>query len=952
MSKPLCFTISLFSAILITTSSGIAQIQDSSRSGTVAGVIADSAYKYSLQFASVALYSNDSILISYQLADDEGKFRFAHLPVDVTLTLRAFNVGYFLKLVKFRIPRSSPILNLDIIKLSRNYNELQEVIVNSIIPVRMKGDTLEFNANAFKLDKNAVAEDLFKQLPGVTVWADGSITVNGKVVNQVLVDGRPFFGKDPRIAIQNIGKSAIDKVQIYQNVNSNNILDSITSVNIKLKKNDNAGYFGKIEAGIGTDSRYANSANINLFKKRSQIGIAAGSNNVNKIANDVNIFLKNSTYKDGAPIGSYQSDFTIPGINRTYSAGIIFQQDFQTQVNNAKKNLLDGSYYFNKIDNNTTKEIQSTTAVGTGSVQYLNSNSIQTSSNTPHRVDVNYLKKRINSELKIAAFGSSVVFSDQNSEVSTLMNESKIVQSKSTTGFNYSGSLNKIVAALNYNKVKNTINTSRIPGDFQFSYAFGYGDFSTNRASKSSFVSVMDMLQNKSFDRNYVLSGADYRHTFNASFGDLSKLLFGYKTKVLSGLGLFIENFSEIIRHNEISRVGDFDSTQKLYVVNRNITENSNFTTFNTIPGLRISKTFSRSFEARYQKVVFFNAHIQNQFFQLNSNSTQSFRNFSFDYSKFVPLVDFGYSNYQYGEYQDIYNAKFKISVDYPTVAQLAPLIDSLNLYRIKLGNRGLRPANQKELLLSFEHNSFRSKNTFKYRLEGRIGFFNDGFSDSIIVDNLGRSSYYTVNANGRNYVRISGSLNKAFVFPRHNQLQFAFFPSLSTEQIPSSSNNVWNIYRSINFQNAVDVLYTYRDVMSFNLRQSVSLYSTKQESSPSTTFRSTLIETTAGLNFTVTRKLSTGSNIKFSVNKLSNQTQTKFSILNINAGYRFLKNNNLEIKFWAMDLLHQNTGIANYGDGYKLSTESTNVLQQYFIVSLSYFPRKFGKSGNGNVKN
>ncbi|QEC73518.1 Plug domain-containing protein [Arachidicoccus ginsenosidivorans] len=101
----------------------------------------------------------------------------------------------------------------------------------------MNGDTLEFNADAFHLDPNAVAEDLLRKLPGVVVWGDGTITVHGREVSRVLVNGKPFFGGDTKVATQNLPKKAVEKVQVYQqSKNKDNPLDSITEVNIQLKK--------------------------------------------------------------------------------------------------------------------------------------------------------------------------------------------------------------------------------------------------------------------------------------------------------------------------------------------------------------------------------------------------------------------------------------------------------------------------------------------------------------------------------------------------------------------------------------------------------------------------------------------------------------------------------------------------------------------------------------------
>src|SRR5690606_38744277 len=96
--------------------------------------------------------------------------------------------------------------------LAKSQGIMDEVVVKAVMPITMNGDTLEINPAAFKLDSNAVVEDMLRRVPGVTMWGDGTITVNGQKVNNVYVDGKPFFGSDPAVATQNLPKNAIEKI--------------------------------------------------------------------------------------------------------------------------------------------------------------------------------------------------------------------------------------------------------------------------------------------------------------------------------------------------------------------------------------------------------------------------------------------------------------------------------------------------------------------------------------------------------------------------------------------------------------------------------------------------------------------------------------------------------------------------------------------------------------------
>ena len=214
------------------------------------GSVKDTSLNYFMQAATVSVYKTDNgSLLSYTLTNSLGEFTIRHLPSHISLTVTISFIGYQSYSKIFTVTGETLELNLGEIDLKKDEKVLENVVVKPP-PVRMHGDTLEFSAAAFELDKNAVAEDLLKKLPGIIVWGDGTITVNGRQISKLLVDGKPFFGGDTRVATQNIPKSSIDKVQVYQEfIDPNNPLDSITSINFKLKKSQHSGYFGLLSAG-------------------------------------------------------------------------------------------------------------------------------------------------------------------------------------------------------------------------------------------------------------------------------------------------------------------------------------------------------------------------------------------------------------------------------------------------------------------------------------------------------------------------------------------------------------------------------------------------------------------------------------------------------------------------------------------------------------------------------
>ncbi|UYQ95439.1 outer membrane beta-barrel protein [Chitinophaga horti] len=167
--------------------------------------------------------------------------------------------------------------------------DLKEVVVTAKAPpITYRGDTTEYNAGSFKVKAGGVVEDLLKTLPGLRVDRNGMIKSQGKQVQRVLVDGKPFFGDDATIATKNLPADMIDKVQL---IDQKSELAQFTGVddgqnnkviNLITKKNRKKGVFGNVNAGAGLNELYEAGANINSFSGERQLSVLAKSNNINK----------------------------------------------------------------------------------------------------------------------------------------------------------------------------------------------------------------------------------------------------------------------------------------------------------------------------------------------------------------------------------------------------------------------------------------------------------------------------------------------------------------------------------------------------------------------------------------------------------------------------------------------------------------------------------------------
>lgn len=177
-------------------------------------------------------------------------------------------------------------VNLGMVKMSMTGAMLDEVVVSGVkTPITVKEDTIEFNADTHKTQANAVVEDLLKRLPGVEVGSDGKITANGKSVTKILIDGKEFFSDDPTVASKNIPANMVNKLQVIDRKSDLARLTGVddgedeTVINLTVKKDINNGWFGTVNAGYGTHSRYEGSVMANYFNNGNQYTLMGGANN-------------------------------------------------------------------------------------------------------------------------------------------------------------------------------------------------------------------------------------------------------------------------------------------------------------------------------------------------------------------------------------------------------------------------------------------------------------------------------------------------------------------------------------------------------------------------------------------------------------------------------------------------------------------------------------------------
>ncbi|MDQ3277699.1 MAG: TonB-dependent receptor family protein, partial [Bacteroidota bacterium] len=257
--------------------------------GTVKGSLQDSISASPLEDATVSVMRlPDSTLISFTLSRGNGYFEIKNLDAGDYQVVASFT-GLRTFKRSFSITAGRTEVDYGLIKMERADKALDEIVIVEA-PVKINGDTVSFKADAFKTKPNATVEDLLKKLPGVQVDRDGTVKAQGENVQKVYVDGKEFFGNDPKLATKNLTAEMVDRVDVFDDMSEqakfNGIDDGSRSkaINLKLKKDKKKGIFGRATAGYGSDQRYDANVTANYFKGATQANIIAKSNNTNNMS--------------------------------------------------------------------------------------------------------------------------------------------------------------------------------------------------------------------------------------------------------------------------------------------------------------------------------------------------------------------------------------------------------------------------------------------------------------------------------------------------------------------------------------------------------------------------------------------------------------------------------------------------------------------------------------------
>ena len=255
---------------------------------SVTGYVVDKETNEAIIAATVQLLNEEDTFVTGAATDANGAFTLK----DITkgkYTLRVSYVGYITKEQKLEFSISKTKKNTDIgfVTLSPDNVLLKETEVTAnASKVKVSGDSIIFNAAAYRTPEGSTLEALVKKLPGAKVDADGKITINGKEVKKIMIDGKEFFLNDTEVAMKNIPVDIIDNIKTYDKKSDLSRITGIddgedeTVLDLGVKKGMYNGWFGEINGAAGTEHRYTSRANVTRFSDKTQFALMGGMNNI------------------------------------------------------------------------------------------------------------------------------------------------------------------------------------------------------------------------------------------------------------------------------------------------------------------------------------------------------------------------------------------------------------------------------------------------------------------------------------------------------------------------------------------------------------------------------------------------------------------------------------------------------------------------------------------------
>ncbi len=900
---------------------------------SVKGAVTDTTDKKKVAFAVIALLTpKDSVLSYFTRSDESGNFLLKN--VDTGRYILQITQSLFADYVDDIIVGNAD-LSLADISVTPKSKLLREVIVKSGSPIKIKGDTIVYTADSFRVGANANVEELLKKLPGIQVDKNGQIKAMGEVVQKVLVDGEEFFGDDPGLAVKNLRADAVKEVQVFDKQSDQAAFTGIDdgekskTINLKLKEDKKKGYFGKLELAGGLDkkngNRYNNAAMLNAFKGKRKFAVYALTGNTGKDGlnwrDEENFGGENSSY-------SMSMDEASGNMSYSFNGGADEGNAYIDAENGFSKNWNGGLHYSNKLNERHT--INSGAKFNklsffSGSNQFLQT-FLPDTSFSENEAD-NNLQTRQN--LK---FNSVYEWKIDSANTFKITGNLNFIQLNSENR-NYSDAVNKLGALVNNSDKLRTSQSDRTNLKLGMLWKHKFkkpkrtlswnADLTYSQVAGTGFL----LAENRFFDNGSLLRN-DSVDQYKTTFTDNR----GLETRLSYTEPLWKDFYAEV-SYSLSAAIADNDRTSfsktnaGKYEVRIDSLSNhfeQNISTHRAGLNLRyVKKKLNYSFGAAVASTAFVLHDIT-----LN-------KNYHYDFLNFFPAASLNYNIRTNKSIRFNYNG----STRQPTLSQLQPLRENNNPLNLYTGNPNLRQSFRHSFNMGYNNYNFIKESGVW--LNGNFGFTQNAISNAVTLDNFGRRLTQPVNVDGVFY----GRMNVSY-FTKFKKIGIALNtgPNVSVNRNIDFINGLRNKSTSYDMGMYFDLSKEKEKKYELGLSLNPSLNLNRTSLNPQLT-RFLNVTTSARVVWFIAQNSEMGTDCDFNYRQRASgfDRNNNNIIWNAYISQHLLKKT-LTIRLSGFDLLNQNN-VVNRTVTSNVQSETVNQrLQRYWLLGLTWNFNKNGK--------
>ncbi|GAA4395759.1 TonB-dependent receptor [Nibrella viscosa] len=928
--------------LLLTLTGAVAQ---RTGKGSIRGTVVDSTTGKVLREATVSLLTaRDSAYVTFLITDGDGAFTLKNIQEGEYRLLITF-VGYQNFSKHVTITPAQLIVDLGTVQMVVAALTLNEVTIKQErAPIAVKQDTLEFNAGSFKTQPNAQVEELLKKLPGVEVSRDGTIKAQGQQVNRVLVDGKPFFGDDPKMATRNLPADIIDKVQLYDQQSDQAAFSGIDdgnrekTINLTTKRDKRKGYFGQNSAGVGTDGRYLGRLNVNRFNNGRQISVIGLGNNLNQQG----FTMQDMFNFGGGGLGNQSGGFGGPGNgNGPGGAG--------GQVIMGPGGRGGGSGGFG---NNTPNNIVESLG---GGINYRDA-----------------WGKR--AEVAMSYFANqTTTTTEQQSRRENILPEASFTNDQSNTSRNRNRN-HRFNMRLDYKL--DSLTTLRFTPNLSWQTS-KYNSLSSQRAmtmagrplnsNETDYRSNGDGVSgfsNLLLMRKFRREGRTFSANLNTILNDQSILGLNQATNRFFGpdsVNARVNRLNQQSRQQTdlmnntltLSYTEPLSLSRKLefrytYAANSNQADRS-VTDYNEVTrqydrfNPLLSNQFASAFAAHRGGVTFQNrrlrysygigVEVQEADLRVDNRSIDSLLN-----RQFVNVLPNAMFTYNFGRNRNL-RINYRSRINAPSVSQLQPVPDNTNPLNIRLGNPSLKPEYINTVMMMF--NSFSTSGSRSLFAALNVNQIDNRIVNATTFTNVGAQTTKPVNADGfyavNGFMAVGRRLNNLKVNINWNT-NVGLNRGVSFVNNQSNYSRNWILGQGLSANSSFNGKFEFN--VSGNINYQTAAYSL--QSSQNTEFFTKTLE--ADIYYQLPFRLVLITDVTYLNNSgRSAGYNQNFALWNVALARQFFKGKQGELRLQVYDLLNQNRSLVRNVTETYIEDVQSRVLKRYFLLSFTYNLRKFG---------